>query len=86
MSIAPSVTRVDLGTLRKAILVALGPEKFHKYWDTLKAFTQFQLSKDELDTNAKAVLGADNIPLHNELIKGDYPRLGAKRLAAYVAH
>eukprot|EP00282_Hemiselmis_andersenii_P008997 CAMPEP_0114139322 /NCGR_PEP_ID=MMETSP0043_2-20121206/16792_1 /TAXON_ID=464988 /ORGANISM="Hemiselmis andersenii, Strain CCMP644" /LENGTH=208 /DNA_ID=CAMNT_0001233347 /DNA_START=83 /DNA_END=705 /DNA_ORIENTATION=+ len=62
--------RVDLGALRKRILVALGPEKARKYWDTLRRFTRFKLSKEELDATAREVLGADNIPLHNDFIRG----------------
>eukprot|EP00283_Hemiselmis_rufescens_P010728 CAMPEP_0173435816 /NCGR_PEP_ID=MMETSP1357-20121228/15604_1 /TAXON_ID=77926 /ORGANISM="Hemiselmis rufescens, Strain PCC563" /LENGTH=233 /DNA_ID=CAMNT_0014400843 /DNA_START=178 /DNA_END=875 /DNA_ORIENTATION=+ len=62
--------RVDLGAMRKRILTALGPEKARRYWDTLKRFTRFKLSKEELDATAKEVLGADNIPLHNDFIRG----------------
>lgn len=62
--------RVDLGSLRSKILVALGPDKARKYWDTFKRFTRFTLSKEELDVIARDVLGPDNIPLHNEFVRG----------------
>ncbi|KAJ1481351.1 transcriptional regulator of RNA polII, SAGA, subunit-domain-containing protein, partial [Baffinella frigidus] len=64
------VKRVDVVALRKKIAVGLGQEKVRKYWDILIRFTQFKLSKEELDTHARQVLGADYIPLHNELIHG----------------
>ena len=99
------VKRVDVVELRKKIAAGLGQEKVRKYWDILMRFTQFKLSKDELDTHARQVLpscrrstilpcapatavpppsqnrdtesatgwqvlGADYLPLHNELIHG----------------
>ena len=62
--------RMDLVALRKRIQNALGQEKWQKYWSVLQRFTRFKLSKDELDQDAKAVLGNDNIALHNQLIRG----------------
>ena len=62
--------RMDLVALRKRIQNALGPEKWHKYWITLQRFTRCKLSKEELDTDARAVLGNDNVALHNQLIRG----------------
>jgi hypothetical protein len=62
--------RVDLVGIRRRIGAALGQEKLRKYWDILKRYTQFKLSKFELDANAIGVLGAENVPLHNELIRG----------------
>ena len=58
----------ELVALRKRIQNALGPEKWHKYWITLQRFTRCKLSKEELDTDARAVLGNDNVALHNQLI------------------
>lgn len=67
-----SICRIDVGALRKKLLVALGPERFRNYWETFKAFAQFQLSKEELDKSAKSLLGEDNVPVHNELVRGMY--------------
>jgi hypothetical protein len=64
------ICRVDLGALRKKLSVALGSERFRKYWEAFRAFAQFQLSKEELDKSAKNLLGEDNVPLHNELVRG----------------
>ncbi len=61
---------MDLGALRKKLSVALGSERFRKYWEAFRAFAQFQLSKEELDKSAKSLLGEDNVPLHNELVRG----------------
>jgi hypothetical protein len=62
--------RMDLVALRKRIQNALGPEKWHKYWSVLQRFMRFKLSKEELDNDARAVLGNDNVALHNQLIRG----------------
>mmetsp|Transcript_559 Transcript_559/g.1260 ORF Transcript_559/g.1260 Transcript_559/m.1260 type:complete len:273 (+) Transcript_559:171-989(+) len=62
--------RVDLLGIRRRIGAALGQEKLRKYWEILKRYTQFLISKFELDVHAAAVLGAENVPLHNELIRG----------------
>jgi hypothetical protein len=62
--------RMDLIALRKRIQTALGAEKWHKYWSVLQKFMRFKLSKEELDNDARAVLGNDNVVLHNQLIRG----------------
>ena len=64
------INRVDLGALRKKLSIALGGERFRKYWEAFRAFAHFQLSKEELDKSAKSLLGEDNVPLHNELVRG----------------
>jgi hypothetical protein len=64
------LTRLDLGELRNRIVMALGMDKARRYWDVLKRYIRFKLSKDELDANAREILEAENIPLHNELIRG----------------
>ncbi|EKX32941.1 hypothetical protein GUITHDRAFT_166583 [Guillardia theta CCMP2712] len=61
--------RLDLGAIRKKIHIALGPEKMRSYWDIVRRFTQFRLSKEELDVSAREVLGPDNVSLHNNLIR-----------------
>jgi hypothetical protein len=66
------LSRVDVGAIRKKLMVALGPERFRNYWETFKAFAQFQLSKEELDKSAKSLLGEDNVPVHNELVRGQW--------------
>lgn len=62
--------RVDLLGIRRRIGSALGQDKLRKYWDILRRYTQFKLSKFELDVHAVGVLGAEHVPLHNELIRG----------------
>jgi hypothetical protein len=64
--------RIDLVALRKRIQNALGPEKWQKYWGVLQRFIRFKLSKEELDNDTRAVLGSDNVALHNQLIRGIY--------------
>lgn len=62
--------RMDLVALRLRIQNALGQEKWPKYWSLLQRFMRFKLSKEELDNDARAVLGNDNVALHNQLIRG----------------
>jgi hypothetical protein len=62
--------RMDLVALRKRIQNALGQEKWQRYWEVLQKFTRFRLSKEELDNDARTVLGNDNVALHNQLIRG----------------
>ena len=62
--------RMDLVALRLRIQNALGQEKWPKYWSVLQRFMRFKLSKEELDNDARAVLGNDNVALHNQLIRG----------------
>jgi hypothetical protein len=64
------LTRVDLGELRNRIVMALGMDKARRYWDVLKRYIRFKLSKDEMDAGAREILEAENITLHNELIRG----------------
>lgn len=46
--------RVDLLGIRRRIGAALGQEKLRKYWEILKRYTQFLISKFELDVHAAA--------------------------------
>jgi hypothetical protein len=55
VSLGNGLKRVDVVALRKKIATSLGQEKIRRYWDLLIRFTQFKLSKQELDTNARLV-------------------------------
>jgi len=59
--------RVDLFEIKNSLQAALG-DNADLYWNSLRNFTLAKLTKSEFDSNARAALGEDNIPLHNYLI------------------
>jgi len=60
--------RVNLSELKEHLGNIL-KENASQYWECLRKYTQAKLSKWELDSYARAVLGEENVPLHNEFIK-----------------
>eukprot|EP00961_Rhodomonas_salina_P129447 1743609-Rhodomonas_salina.3 len=78
--------RVDLLGIRRRIGSALGQDKLRKYWDILRRYTQFKLSKFELDVHAVGVLGAEHVPLHNELIRGIFQNALLGEISCFSSH
>jgi len=53
-----------LGAVKRDLDLALG-ERSKDYWDKFVLFTQYKVSKQDLDTFARGVLGDDNCMLLN---------------------
>lgn len=62
-------SRIDLGNLRAQIVKRLGPETSKRYFYYLNRLLSQKLSKSEFDKFCHRVLGRENLPLHNQLIR-----------------
>eukprot|EP01112_Ceratiomyxa_fruticulosa_P014814 TRINITY_DN428_c0_g1_i2.p1 TRINITY_DN428_c0_g1~~TRINITY_DN428_c0_g1_i2.p1 ORF type:complete len:332 (-),score=79.57 TRINITY_DN428_c0_g1_i2:426-1421(-) len=60
--------RVDVKQLKDRLFAAL-KENATQYWATLKRFLLAKLSKKELETYARQVLGDENLWLHNAFLR-----------------
>lgn len=63
------VSRINLDELKAQLLKKVGPEGFKQYFYYLQRFLNLKLSKVELNKQCLRVLGRENIPLHNQLIR-----------------
>ncbi|GAB4854547.1 hypothetical protein Ancab_023128 [Ancistrocladus abbreviatus] len=61
--------RIDIGELKAQMLKKIGPERFKRYFDCLSRFVNQKLSKIEFDRFCNRILGRENLPLHNQIIK-----------------
>eukprot|EP00898_Chlorokybus_atmophyticus_P002168 jgi/Chlat1/2952/Chrsp2S04686 len=68
-SAGPTRERIDVLQIKRRFLQALGPNGEGKYWSLLRQFFAFKLSKHELDELIPDIIGAENLALHNQLIK-----------------
>lgn len=62
-------SRIDLGDLKVRILKRIGVEKSKHYFYYLNQFLGQKLSKNEFAKLCYRLLGRENLPLHNELVK-----------------
>ncbi|XP_057791503.1 uncharacterized protein LOC131008589 [Salvia miltiorrhiza] len=62
-------SRINLDELRAQIVKKLGPEGSKQYFYYLQRFLNLKLSKVEFNKLCLRVLGRENIPLHNQLIR-----------------
>ncbi|KAF5748080.1 hypothetical protein HS088_TW04G00029 [Tripterygium wilfordii] len=62
-------SRVDLGELKAQIVKKIGVDRSKRYFYNLNRFLSQKLSKSEFDKSYYRVLGRENLPLHNQLIR-----------------
>ncbi|XVF89480.1 hypothetical protein PTKIN_Ptkin19aG0133400 [Pterospermum kingtungense] len=62
-------SRINLGELKALIVKKLGAERSKKYFYNLSRFLSQKLSKSEFDKSCYRILGRENLPLHNQLIR-----------------
>lgn len=63
------LSRINLDELKAQLLKKVGPEGSKQYFYYLQRFLSLKLSKVELNKLCLRVLGRENIPLHNQLIR-----------------
>ncbi|XP_026660444.2 uncharacterized protein LOC103707073 [Phoenix dactylifera] len=61
--------RISLGDLKSQIAKKLGPERAQRYFGYLNQLLAQKLSKPEFNKFCLLILGRENIPLHNQLIR-----------------
>ncbi|KDP33447.1 hypothetical protein JCGZ_07018 [Jatropha curcas] len=62
-------SRIDLVELKAQIVKKVGIERFKKYFYCLNRFLSQKLSKSDFDKSCFRLLGRENLPLHNQLIR-----------------
>ncbi|EEF46785.1 uncharacterized protein LOC8265175 [Ricinus communis] len=62
-------SRTDLVELKTQIVKKVGVERFRKYFHYLNRFLNQKLSKSDFDKSCFRLLGRENLPLHNQLIR-----------------
>ncbi|XP_042453636.1 uncharacterized protein LOC122038109 [Zingiber officinale] len=62
-------SRIDLDDLKSHIVKRIGQDRAHRYFRALNGFLLQKLSKTEFYKICVSVLGSENIPLHNQLIR-----------------
>ncbi|XP_017983860.1 PREDICTED: uncharacterized protein LOC18587624 [Theobroma cacao] len=62
-------SRIDLGELKAQIVKKIGAERSKRYFSNLSRFLSQKLSKSEFDKSCYRILGRENLPLHNQLIR-----------------
>ncbi|KAJ9167589.1 hypothetical protein P3X46_019208 [Hevea brasiliensis] len=62
-------SRIDLVELKSQIVKKVGVERFKKYFHYLNRFLSQKLSKSDFDKSCFRLLGRENLPLHNQLIR-----------------
>ncbi|XP_010526270.1 PREDICTED: uncharacterized protein LOC104803873 [Tarenaya hassleriana] len=65
----PQHSRIDLGELKALIVKKIGVEKSRRYFYYLSRFLSRKLTKSEFDKFCHRLLGRENLPLHNQLIR-----------------
>ncbi|CAI0376434.1 unnamed protein product [Linum tenue] len=63
-------SRIDLVELKTQIVKKIGAERSKKYFFNLNRFLSQRLSKSDFDKSCFRLLGRENLPLHNQLIRG----------------
>ncbi|KAG4189964.1 hypothetical protein ERO13_A07G001780v2, partial [Gossypium hirsutum] len=61
--------RIDLAELKSQIVKKIGVERSKRYFYDLTRFLSQKLSKKEFDKSCYRLLGRENLPLHNQLIR-----------------
>ncbi|KAL4302915.1 hypothetical protein GQ457_10G000150 [Hibiscus cannabinus] len=62
-------SRIDLAELKAQIVNKVGAEMSKRYFYNLTRFLSQKLSKTEFDKSCHHILGRENLPLHNQLIR-----------------
>ncbi|KAK3213246.1 hypothetical protein Dsin_017952 [Dipteronia sinensis] len=62
-------SRIDLAELKTQIVKKIGAERSKKYFYILNRFLSQKLSKSQFDQSCHRLLGRENLPLHNQLIR-----------------
>ncbi|XP_039024128.1 uncharacterized protein LOC120156930 [Hibiscus syriacus] len=62
-------SRINLGDLKAQIVKKIGAERSKRYFYNLSRFLSQKLSKSEFDKSCYRLLGRENLPLHNQLIR-----------------
>ncbi|KAK8491844.1 hypothetical protein V6N13_107240 [Hibiscus sabdariffa] len=62
-------SRIDLAELKAQIVKKVGAEMSKRYFYNLTRFLSQKLSKTEFDKSCHHILGRENLPLHNQLIR-----------------
>jgi hypothetical protein len=70
MATCRKMARVDIVELKQRLAKRLGRQRADKYFAHLTRLLDLKLAKVEFDRLCYAVIGKENIPLHNTLIKG----------------
>ncbi|KAK9099857.1 hypothetical protein Scep_023287 [Stephania cephalantha] len=68
-SSSQQLQRINLSELKAQLVKKLGPERSRRYFDYLSRLLSQKLSKGEFDKLCLRVLGRENLPLHNQLIR-----------------
>ncbi|CAI0438743.1 unnamed protein product [Linum tenue] len=63
-------SRIDLVELKTQIVKKIGAERSKKYFFNLNRFLSQRQSKSDFDKSCFRLLGRENLPLHNQLIRG----------------
>ncbi|XP_038984944.1 uncharacterized protein LOC103701524 [Phoenix dactylifera] len=66
---SPPAARINLSSLKLQIANKLGPERAQQYFGYLNQWLSQKLSKLEFNKLCLLILGRENIPLHNQLIR-----------------
>ncbi|KDP44474.1 hypothetical protein JCGZ_16307 [Jatropha curcas] len=69
MSPNQSYTRINTLELKALIVKKIGHERAEKYFDQLTRLFSFKITKSEFDKFCVRIIGRENIPLHNHLIR-----------------
>ncbi|KAL2324265.1 hypothetical protein Fmac_023323 [Flemingia macrophylla] len=64
-----SYSRIDTLELKALIVRKIGHQRADKYFDQLRRLLSLKISKSEFDRICITIMGRENIPLHNRLIK-----------------
>lgn len=62
-------SRMDIGELKGQLFKKVGSETFKRYFYSLNRFINQKLSKSEFDKSCYRILGRENLPLHNQIIR-----------------
>ncbi|KAG8650699.1 uncharacterized protein LOC110607552 [Manihot esculenta] len=69
MSSNQSYTRINTLELKTLIIKKIGHKRADKYFDQLTSLFSFKITKCEFDKFCIKIIGRENIPLHNHLIR-----------------
>lgn len=62
-------SRIDSLEIRSLIIRRIGHQRAEKYFDQLRKLFSLKISKSEFDKFCIRIIGRENIPLHNQLIR-----------------
>ncbi|XP_050208933.1 uncharacterized protein LOC126659662 [Mercurialis annua] len=69
MSCTQSYTRINTLEIKGLIVKKIGHERADTYFDQLTRLFSYKISKSEFDKFCAKIIGRENIPLHNRLIR-----------------